>query len=287
MADEIASGSVQAWHEFVDRFSRLIFSVLHQVLFAEDEDEIRTVYVDILADLYTDKLRKFEGRSTLSTWLVLVSRATALDYLRKKKGRRRLPRGYEALSDLEKRVFALHFVEGLDFGLVLDVLNSNGRVNGVEDVANAVSQLREKLDPRCFKKLEYDRYARALGLESGRVFEYLLRSRLDNAGRVRAQATDHGLLEEERQRGLDRLAALRETLSPEDQELLYLRFDRCWTAKQIAGDLHSGGVRKVYRAIDRALSRLRLEFTREEAYGALPSVGTRTSVSKNACESDG
>lgn len=264
-ARKIVAGSCAAWHDFVDRYSPLIFSVLRQVMFAEDEEEIRNVYVDILSSLYREKLSTFEGRSLLSTWLVLVARRGALDYLRKRGGRRRLPRGYETLSELEKRVFILHFVEGLDFGLVVHALNVNGRHAGVEAVALAVKHIQERIDRRSFRRIEFDRHARSVGAESGRALEYFKQLQIEYHDRTRQQSADRALLEEERRQAIDRLSRVMELLTPHERELLRCRYHRGWTGSRIARVFGLGGTRQAYRAIGRTIRRLRSLYDRDDA----------------------
>jgi RNA polymerase sigma factor (sigma-70 family) len=257
---EILSGSVESWHVFVDRYSGLILSVVRQQLFAEDNDEIQTVYVDVLKDLYDEKLRGYKGKAALATWLVLVARGKAVDYIRKKRGRRQLPRGYEKLTSPDRRVFQLHFVEGLDFESVLQTLNWDGGGYTVEDVVASVGQIVENVDGRHLKRLEYERDARKRGVNPSAILEYLYAAEVEVRGDGASRSPDQILEDGELQRAMARLEALKERLPLEDQELLALRFDRGWTARQISEKLKMGGQRKVYTALDRAINRLRILF---------------------------
>lgn len=270
---DVLSGSVESWHAFVDRYSGLILSVLRQQLFAEDDDEIQTVYVDVLKDLYDEKLRGYKGKAALATWLVLVARGNAVDYIRKKRGRRQLPRGYERLTECERKVFQLHFVEGLDFESVLRTLNWDNGGYTLEDVVSSVGRIVESVDRRHLKRLEYENDGRRRGVSPSAILEYLYAAEVEVRGSGASRSPEQILEDDERQRMIARLKTLKERLSLEDQELLALRFDRGWTARQISEELEMGGQRKVYTALDRAINQLRALF-----FGGEP--GERASTTK-------
>lgn len=77
-----------AWHEFLKRFERLIYS---RVLAAYRElgreaqsDVVDDCCAEVLSALFKDNLkalRRFQGRSRLSTWLAVVSRRVALNVI--------------------------------------------------------------------------------------------------------------------------------------------------------------------------------------------------------------
>jgi RNA polymerase sigma-70 factor, ECF subfamily len=86
----------EAWAMFVERFQRLVLArvaatagELRQSL---DEAEMEDLCAEVFAQLIVDDyaaLRRFEGRSTLSTWLCVVTRRIALRRLTTR--RRELP----------------------------------------------------------------------------------------------------------------------------------------------------------------------------------------------------
>ena len=45
MAGDIAAGSINAWHEFIKRYSGLVYSVVRRHLLTDDDDEIRSARV--------------------------------------------------------------------------------------------------------------------------------------------------------------------------------------------------------------------------------------------------
>lgn len=232
-------------------------TVLRQQLFAEDSDEISTVYVDILEDLYKGKLSDYEGRSALSTWLVLVSRGKALDYLRRKRGRKRLPKGFERLDAFDRRVFQLHYVEGLSLEVLMATLDWNGEPASVDRVAESIQRIEAEIDGRYLKRLRFDHQARANGIDSGRLLEYFLHVKAEYHRGTRISAADRALIEEEREAVLERVAALRGRLPETERAVLALRFDRGLSAREISRELGVESPRRVYAIIEAAVKRLR------------------------------
>jgi len=254
---KINSGSVEAWHEFVHQFSDLIFSVLHRQLTAEDPDAIRTVYVDVLKRLYDSELTKYEAISSLSTWLVIVTRGMAIDYLRRKGGRRRAPKGYSDLGTLGRMVFQLHFVEGMGFDAVLCAVNWDSDRYTIDDVALSVETIHETIDRRVLKRLENERYARRHGIESGEFLEYMVHARMEYRHAAEDAAPDRALLEAEVRRIQKRVEACKERLPAKEREVLGLRYDKGWRAKEIASDLGLENDRAAYSLVYKALRTLR------------------------------
>lgn len=252
----ILGGSTVHWHAFVDRYAGLIYSVVRRQLFVEDDDEVRTVFTDVLEALYRGKLAEFRGSSELSTWLIVVSRGKALDHLRHLQGRRKLPQGHETLSHFEQQVFKFHHVEGLGFDAVIHSLHSAGLPASAEMVAHAVLKIEGTLDKHYLRRLESEAKAPALGVVSGRLLDYM---RHANIERDRAGDENPGdvLDREEVERLAARVKELLGELSDEEQEVVRLRFEEGWTAQKIADERGLGGQRRVYTILDGALRKLR------------------------------
>jgi RNA polymerase sigma-70 factor (ECF subfamily) len=89
-----------AWAMFIERFQRLVLAravatagELRQELDdADAEDLCAEVFSQLVADDYA-ALRRFEGRSTLSTWLCVVTRRIALRRLSNRRRERSLSDG--------------------------------------------------------------------------------------------------------------------------------------------------------------------------------------------------
>lgn len=260
---EIQSGSVVHWQRFVERYAGLIYSVIRRQLFAEDEDEVRTVFADVLHDLYHGKLDEYKGRAELSTWLIVVSRGKALDYLRSRDGRRALPAAYDSMSPLQREVFRLFHTEGLSLELVVDGLAHAGHDATVEEVAQIILEIEEQVDRHYLRRLESNSRARSLGVVSGRMLDFLaeMRHRGESADDARP---DRALAAKERAERMRAVQSLVETLSDEEQQILRLRFDEEWTAARIAEEMGLDSPRRVYTILDRALRKLRKLFEDNE-----------------------
>ena len=140
LVQSILSGSVDAWHQFVHEYGTLIQSVVRRHLFG-DEDEIRTVFVQVLETLYKQSFATYEGRASLSTWTALVARGKTLDYVRAKLGRKRAPAAIEQLGPVDQGVFQYHFVEGLPLEAVSSRLASEGHHTTFEELLGSVEQV--------------------------------------------------------------------------------------------------------------------------------------------------
>ena len=262
LIEMILGGSTVHWHAFVDRYAGLIYSVVRRQLFVEDDDEVRTVFADILESLYRGKLAEFRGSSELSTWLIVVSRGKALDHLRHLQGRRKHPQGYETLSPFEREVFRFYHVEGLSFDAVIHSLQSAGMPANAEMIAHAVLKIESTLDRHYLRRLEADAKAPALGVVSGRLLEFL-----NHMDVVREQGEDDHPAEFLDRDATERMAArvreLLSELSEEERDIVRLRFEEDWTAQRIAEEKGFAGQRRVYTILDGVMRKLRKGLGRE------------------------
>ncbi len=257
----IRSGSIEAWHRFVDQYSNLILSIVSRYLPRESKDDRRTLYVGILEVLLYRRLAQYDGRSSLAAWVAVVSRSLCLDEIRHRYGRKQIPEWIGELSPAHREVYRLHFLEGESVEAICVRLSKNGATAAEEawtraDVERALERIDAHLDPGMRSRLAYDLYARDMGAPSGRLLalvDHLLqeaRERVHNDG---VQSTF-----EERETE-ERLLKLREFLSQlpkKESEALRLRFSENKTAKEIAGNLGLPGQRSAYTVLDRALRHL-------------------------------
>jgi RNA polymerase sigma factor (sigma-70 family) len=84
----VIAGDVASWQKFVSKYANFIYQAINK--YCDDYDEKMTVFLHILEKLREDRfsrLSRFEGKAKLSTWLTVVSRRLAIDFLRAKYGR--------------------------------------------------------------------------------------------------------------------------------------------------------------------------------------------------------
>jgi len=256
LAREILAGSEAAWHTFLRRYSRLIMAVIRRYV-PNRSDEARSLYADVLESLYRNGLANYAGRAALSTWLVAVTRAAIVDNVRHRLGRRRLREQLKALGPYEREVFRLYYMDGLSFGMVLQMARDHGAKATPDRLLLALQQIEDRVTDRLARRLRYELHAQSVGGASGRLLEYLDHMRGETEAGAAAQDPEYRLMEREARRLLDEVAAVVAHLPADERRLLSLRFERGWTARHIAEELGLSGQRSVYTQIDRILRGLR------------------------------
>ncbi len=84
----ILAGDIAAWQKFILKYSNFIYAAV--IKYTDDDDEKMAVYLHVLEKLHEnrfERLRRFAFKAKLSTWLTVVSRRLALDFLRGRYGR--------------------------------------------------------------------------------------------------------------------------------------------------------------------------------------------------------
>ncbi len=257
MVERINGGCVETWQEFVTQYSSLIYFSLRRQLMAEDEEEIHTVFVDTLKQLYETNLKRYSGRSLLSTWVVLVTRTIAIDYLRQKRGRRRYPKGYNKLSGFDRKVFELYYIEGLGFDGLIHTLRWQGESCTVTDIARAILEVEKTVDDQYLKRLEFDRGARKAGAASGAELRYILDARAHHENSSVSEQPERILLEKEADELKKQIAVLWDRLPAREKALIDLKFKFGWRAAKIAEHLGLDGQRQVYRLTNAIVKKMR------------------------------
>jgi RNA polymerase sigma factor (sigma-70 family) len=84
----VIAGDVAGWQKFILKYANVIYRAIGK--YCDGYDEKMAVFLHILEKLREDRfsrLSRFEGKAKLSTWLTVVSRRLAIDFLRAKYGR--------------------------------------------------------------------------------------------------------------------------------------------------------------------------------------------------------
>lgn len=257
LARDISAGSIPAWHRFIDQYSRLMYDVLRRHLFAEDEDDVRTVHVDILEALFKGGLAKYRGDASLATWLVVYSRSRALDFVRRRYGRRRPPKWQKELGELDRAVLRLFFVERMPLEAVVHVLALSAHPSGAAEITKSILRIESVVDPVCLARLEDERRAKSLGLRNPRMIEWMMQLRLDFEERTDRSRPDVVLVEKEARETAERVRLALERLPRGDRAVAALRFEKGCTAAEISEELGLGGERRAYTIIGRIVRMLR------------------------------
>jgi RNA polymerase sigma factor (sigma-70 family) len=93
-AQRCVKGDKQAWDEFLNRYSRLIYNYIHSVLNTKGhsfaQEDTNDIFHEIISSLIEDnfkKLKSFRGKNgcSLASWLRQVTINFAIDYIRRSK----------------------------------------------------------------------------------------------------------------------------------------------------------------------------------------------------------
>lgn len=252
----ILDDDIDAWHRFIDVYTPYMKATIHR--YSEDEDLAADLYVSLLAKLREGKLAVFSGRSTLPTWLVAVTINHCRDYFRSLKGTKHILTALRDLSAPTRRVFKLFYLQRLPLQAVYEAMRVEaGPAFSYPDLLESMERIRKRVTER----------------KLGKILDRLLRPEVYGTGSERRAVTadsppTHLLLSYSPlpDRNLERkdfratLRILREALgrlSPEDRLLLKLRFEHRENARHIRDLLGLSSEKKVYRRVDRALSKLK------------------------------
>lgn len=258
LVQAIRDGSVDAWHDFVNTYSGLIYAIVRRHLPAEDEDEWRDVYVDVLKALYNGELEKYVGGpSRLAAWLTVFTRRRVFDIVRQRHGRYRRPKGYSSLREIDKLVLRLFYEQRLPIEISVQMLKWNGHRVTSDEVAESICRIEETMDRRYLNRLDRQHQAQEMRAAKVSVLRHLAWLTIEyEDGRV-ADLADAELMANETQAAAERVRAIAARLSTEERKVIFFRFNREWSARKISDKMQLGGQRKVYTIIERALRKLR------------------------------
>ncbi len=253
--EAILAGSETAWHTFIDRYTGLIIHVLRRYLF--DEDQVRNTYVDVLENLHQGRMQTYRGRSSLATWLLLVSRNAATDQLRHEHGRREVPRGLRRLSAVHQEIYRLYYVEGQTFAATQKQIWLQGHRLSEDAMIDHLGEIDAELPGRTYRRVRYDLAAESLGAASGRLLEYCDAVHFEAEHNQQEQSPLNRLIHKEAEiRSLKALRYVAE-LPADERRILSLRFEEGLSAQEIADRLGISNRRRVFTILDRIVRKLR------------------------------
>lgn len=253
----ILAGDSEAWDAFILRYAGLIYSVVRRYLHSRDQDDVQTVFVDVLVSLKRSKFSSYQGRAALSTWLTLVTRSQVIDHLRKQFGRNPKLKAMRSLTVTEQELFRLFYIEGHTPNEVVTALTSDSDPWTLDRFIAALRRIEKLLGDRWLRRLSYDLHAHSTGAASGRLLEYLDHVRDEFQTHAGGFSPEYHLMEREARRTTDQMREIIAGLPPRDRIVLEMKFERGWTARRIASELGIESPRGVYSLIERVVSTLR------------------------------
>jgi DNA-directed RNA polymerase specialized sigma24 family protein len=114
LRDLLRTDPEQGWRRFLDQYTPLILGLLRRGGL-DDRDEVMEVYVRLCEQLAARDFERLKqqdaARGSVGGWLAVLVRHTIVDWVRSRKGRRRLFRAVQALPAFDRRVFELYYWE--------------------------------------------------------------------------------------------------------------------------------------------------------------------------------
>jgi len=108
----IRSEPEAGWRAFIDQYTPLLIGLIRRAGLT-DRDEVMEVYVLIcerLSERRFERLRSQDAaRGSIGGWLAVTARHAAVDWIRSRKGRRRIFQSVKTLSPFDQRVFELYY----------------------------------------------------------------------------------------------------------------------------------------------------------------------------------
>ncbi|HOX41950.1 MAG TPA: sigma-70 family RNA polymerase sigma factor [Myxococcota bacterium] len=276
LVERVVAGDEAAWREFVERFSRLVFSLVWR--YADgDQDQCADLYLYVIEGLrrpseggesfyrlrrYLESIERFGGQGKLTTWLGRVTQNLVSDHFRELEGRRTIPRPIQRMDLLTQRLFKLMYWDNLperEVRAVLDTETGGLAPARFDRMLAAINRALKDVN-RWSLYSEVLRRAPALPLhpvgesEEGAVCVQV-------ADPHPAADPERGLetsRSSERARALGKAlrAALRE-LGDQERLMLLGRFKHGLTAQEIARMLGRKDEKRIYVEIDRLRDGLR------------------------------
>lgn len=139
------------WRAFIDQYTPLLVGLIRRAGLV-DRDEVMEVYVVICEQLSArgcERLRSQDGaRGSIGGWLAVVARHAVVDWVRSKKGRRRLFQAVKDLSRFDQRVFELYYWDERGPGEIAELLAPDTGGPDVAAVFDALGRLHTALNDR-------------------------------------------------------------------------------------------------------------------------------------------
>lgn len=232
-----------AWDQFLARYRRLLFAAIRH--YTRDHDDGMDVFAQLCERLRADDMRRLrvraedpQPRARFSTWLVVVVRNQAIDWLRQRDGRRPRSAAWQQLPELQRRIVQLVFLERNGHSAAYEALRSNGHPG--------------------LTFHEFQRELRSVyrSVGEGRLGP-LLRDVTPPPPEDAGEATGDGIERADRHRALQ--AALGR-LDPADRLAVTLYVLDGLPAAQVAGIMGLAGPKAVYNRVYRVLADLRRDF---------------------------
>lgn len=205
------------WRAFIDQYTPLMIGLLRRAGLS-DRDEIMDVYVYLCEQLSTrnfERLRQQDpSRGSIGGWLAVLTRHAVVDWIRSRKGRRRLFGVVKNLSPLDQRIFELYYWEGRTPTEIAETLAAEQNVSDLGGVLDSLERIQSVLT---------DRHRAELMAMAVRTSAPVSMDDTDAAERIASDRPQPDVVAEHSQLNRKFEAALRK-LPPEDAAIVRLKY---------------------------------------------------------------
>jgi DNA-directed RNA polymerase specialized sigma24 family protein len=223
----------QGWAVFVDTYTPTLLALIERSG-VTDRDDALDVYVRVCERLAADecaRLRRYDpSRGALAAWLTLVVRNAVIDWVRSRRGRRRLFDAVRRLDRFDQQVFELYYWRQQRPWEIAEMMSrSTARMVSLDEVLRALDRINDALTSRNRVQLAalLARASRTTSLEEdGRHSKDAIEPRDNPEATLRAREIETAWRE-----------AL-ETLPAEEAAIVRMIFVHGWTLREVKRGLH-------------------------------------------------
>ncbi|HEY3055428.1 MAG TPA: hypothetical protein VGK31_05810 [Thermoanaerobaculia bacterium] len=266
----IRTNSGAGWRAFIDQYTPLIVGLLRRSGLT-DRDEVMEVYVSICERLSArdfERLRNHDAaRGSIGGWLAVLSRNAAIDWIRSRKGRRRLFQAVRDLPPFDQRVFELFYWDDRTPSEITELLTLETRQRtDLATIFDSLERIQTILSDRHRAELLAlaARSKAPVALEETDAAERVADARIDPETRVRISELN------------ERCEAALRALPPEDAAIVRLKYIEGLNNADIE---HAIGVAVTTKRIQDILARLRSTLTALGVDDADVVLGERMTIS--------
>jgi DNA-directed RNA polymerase specialized sigma24 family protein len=253
LVQHILSGDDNAWQHFVETYTPYMKRLIYR--YVQNDELAGNLYVTLLEKLKKEKLRRFSGRSSLQTWLFIVTKNHCRDYFRSRSGVRHILSALDKLEHIDRRFFKLLYMERMPLREVYSSLRLEfGDTLSYVDLLDCDERVRKQLERKKLgnipDKLLNPQTVTTVPL--GSVPEASMSSFRESS----FTSPEHILDSMELEAALVNLRRVILNLPSKDQILLKLRFEHKLSARRISEVLDLANEKQVYRRLERLFSEL-------------------------------
>lgn len=147
----LAKDPRKGWRVFIDRYTPTMLAIIEQAG-VRRQDDAMDVYTRACEHLSADgcaRLRRHDpAKGPLAAWLTVVIRRVIVDWVRSRKGRRRLFRSIRGLAPRDRRIFELRYWQRRAAAEIVELLGQEGERVTLAGVFESFERIEQALSTR-------------------------------------------------------------------------------------------------------------------------------------------